>query len=153
MRLELNGGFWASVAGKGTNRFSVPDVATRQVAFLGTAREESAKPGEGTPVTIALRLKIGNGLISEAELLVITFSADPPFSAENIEKMGSPHRVFSEVIPLSLRPSREETVKAADRCFSGLPPNDRKAVYPCTDDGDRIEGGAQAANVPVKPGE
>ena len=35
-----NEGLWASMVGKGTYKFYVPDVETQQVAFIGTAREE-----------------------------------------------------------------------------------------------------------------
>jgi len=62
-----NEGLWASMVGKGTYKFYIPDVETQQVAFIGTAREETQTPGAGKPVAIALRLKIQNGLISEAE--------------------------------------------------------------------------------------
>ena len=71
VQLQLGEGLWASMVGKGTYKFYVPDIETQQVAFIGTAREEAQTPGEGTPVAIALRLKIQDGLISEAEQLVI----------------------------------------------------------------------------------
>jgi len=65
-------GLWYGMSGKGTYKFYIPDIETQQIAFIGTAREGAAnKQGEGTPVAIALRLKILNGLITEAEQLVI----------------------------------------------------------------------------------
>ena len=156
-----NEGLWASMAGKGTYKFYVPDVETQQVAYIGTAREETAKPGVGNPVVVALRLKIKSGLITEAEQLVIRPESsllDPnrktaPSAAENIEKMGSPHPVFGEVIPPAERPSREEMIKIANMYFSGLQRNDGKGVYPFSDDCDRYENGGRATNVPLKPGQ
>jgi hypothetical protein len=156
-----NEGLWASMVGKGTYKFYIPDVETQQVAYIGTAREETAKPGVGNPVGIGLRLKIKNGLITEAEQLVIRPESnlfDPnrkPASsaAENIEKMGAPHPVFMEVIPPAERPSREEMIKTANYYFSGLQRNDGKGYYPFTDDCDRYENGNRATNVPLKPGE
>jgi len=44
-----NEGLWASMVGKGTYKFYIPDVETQQVAYIGTAREETAKPGVGNP--------------------------------------------------------------------------------------------------------
>lgn len=162
VRLRLGEGLWASMAGKGTYKFYVPDIETQQIAFIGTAREESRRPTESTPVAIALRLKIQNGLISEAEQLVIrpesnlsrpASTPSIPSAAENIEKMGSPHRISAETIPLAERPSREEMIKTANMYFSGMQQNDGKGVYPFTDDCDRFENGSQSTNVPLKPGQ
>jgi hypothetical protein len=156
-----NEGLWASMVGKGTYKFYVPDVETQQVAYIGTAREESAMPGEGNPVAIALRLKIVNGRITEAEQLVVRPDSNlfdpsrkrPPSAAENIEKMGGPHPIFLEEIPEAERASREELIKTANYYFSGLQRNDGKGYYPFTDDCDRDENGSRATNVPLKPGE
>ena len=155
-----NEGLWASMVGKGTYKFYVPDVESQQVAFIGTAREESMTPG-GNPVVIALRLKIVKRLITEVEQLVIRPESnlfDPsrkgaPSAAESIEKMGAPHPVYMEVIPEAERASREELIKTANYYFSGLQRNDGKGHYPFTDDCDRYENGSRATNVPLKPGE
>ena len=76
VRLPLgNEGLWFRMSGKGTYKFYIPDIETQQVAFIGTARERisssATKSGDSTPVAVALRLKIANGLISEVEQLVI----------------------------------------------------------------------------------
>jgi len=155
-----NEGLWASMVGKGTYKFYVPDVETQQVAFVGTAREESMKPGEGNPVVIALRLKIVNTLITEAEQLIIRPENnlfDPnskvaPSAGETIEKRGAPHPIFMEVIPEAERPFRDELIKTANYYFSGIQQNDGKGYYPFTDDCDRYENGNRATNVPLKPG-
>ncbi len=163
IRLPLgNEGLWASMVGKGTYKFYVPDVETQQVAFIGTAREEGQSPETPSPVAIALRLKIQNGLIAEAEQLVIRPESNllnpgrkptMPSAAESIEKMGAPHPVYAEIIPPAERPSREEMIKTADMYFSGLQRNDGKGVYPFTDDCDRYENGMRATNVPLRPGQ
>jgi hypothetical protein len=156
-------GLWASMVGKGTYKFYVPDLETQQVAFIGTAQEEPMKPGidPPSPVAIALRLKLQNGLITEAEQLVIRPDSnllDPsrkrgPSAAENIEKMGAPHPIFTEALPEAERPAREEMIKTANYYFSGMQKNDGKGFYPFTDDCDRYENGGRATNVPLKPGE
>jgi hypothetical protein len=156
-----NEGLWSSMVGKGTYKFYVPDIETQQVAFIGTAREESNAPGKGNPVVIALRLKIAGSLIAEAEQLVIRPESNlfdpnrknPPSAAEKIEKMGAPHAIFIESIPEPERASRDQLIKAANYYFSGLQRNDGKGYYPFADDCDRYENGGQATNVPLKPGE
>jgi hypothetical protein len=158
-----NEGLWFSMTAKGTYKFYIPDVETQQIAFIGTARESITSPTSKNPggsiVAVAIRLKIVNGLITEAEQLVIrpemnlmgppTPSAFPP-TGESVEKIGAPHKIFTEVIPESERPSREELIHTANYYFSGLQRNDGKGYYPFTDDCDRLENGMQTTNVPMK---
>ena len=173
VRLPLgNEGLWACMVGKGSYKFYVPDVETQQIGYFGTAREEAQNPGdEPRPVAIALRLKIQNGLISEAEQLVIRPESNllnpdqgpaKPSAAEKIEKMGeelgNPNPIFTEVLPEDQRPSREEMIKTANYYFSGMQKNDGKGVdgtgkYPFTDDCDRYENGGRSTNVPLAPGQ
>lgn len=162
VRLPLGGeGLWYGMSGKGTYKFYVPDVETQQVAFLGTAREGTPnKDGEATPVALAIRLRIVNGLITEAEQLVVrpdttaaTSKSAFGSTAVNVEKLGSPHPVYLEVIPEKERPSREEMIKTANYYFTGMQKNDGKGYYPFSDDCHRIENGMPTTNVPLKPGE
>jgi hypothetical protein len=166
VRLPLGGeGLWYSMSGKGTYKFYIPDVETRQIAFIGTVREGAdlpqaktaksspgAKPSEGTLAAVAIRLKIDdNGKISEVEQIVVRpeislfeEEAKPsrfPPTGEAVEKMGAPHEIFTEVIPESERMSREELVKVANYYFEGLQRNDGKGYYPFTDDCVRFENG------------
>lgn len=162
IRLPLgNEGLWFQMRGRGTYSFYVPDIETQQVAFIGTAREGGTSIADATPVAIALRLKIVDGLITEAEQLVMRpestlgrggVSADNarPSVAQSVEKMGSPNPIFLEVIPEKKRPSREEMIKTANYYFAGLQRNDGKGYYPFTDDCDRYENGIKTTNIPMR---
>jgi hypothetical protein len=172
VRLPLGSeGLWAGMVGIGTYKFYVPDIETQQIGFFGTAKEEAQNPG-GPPrsVAIALRLKIANGLIAEAEQIVVRPESnllDPdrptgPSAADNIEKMGqelgNPHPIFTAIIPEAERPTREEMIKTANYYFSGMQQNDGKGVdgtgtYPFTDDCERYENGGRSTNVPLGPGQ
>ena len=178
VQLPLGGeGLWYSMSGKGTYKFYIPDVETRQIAFIGTVREgggfpraktgesaPGAEASEGTLAAVAIRLKIDdNGKISEAEQLVmrpeISLFAEEneeeeepprfPPAGEAVENMGAPHKVFTEIIPENERPSREELVRIADYYFEGLQRNDGKGYYPFTDDCDRYENGMKTTNIPM----
>lgn len=160
VRLPLGGeGLWLSMSGTGTYKFYVPDIETRQVAFIGTAKEGQ----QGTTVAVAIRLKIVNDKITEAEQLVIRPEANPmgggqggmsfPPTGESVEKLGKPHEVYFEVIPEDKRPSREEMIKTANYYFSGMQKNDGKGYYPFSDDCNRIENGMPTTNVPVPEGQ
>ncbi len=167
VQLPLGGeGLWYSMSGIGAYKFYIPDIETRQVAFIGTVREgggspaaKSAKsaPGAKAPqatiVAVAIRLKIDdNGKISEAEQLAIrpetslfapqeeSSSRFPP-TGEAVEKMGAPHEIFTEVIPEAERMSREELVEVGNYYFEGLQRNDTQGYYPFTDDCVRYENG------------
>jgi hypothetical protein len=156
-------GLWYSMSGKGTYKFYVPDVETQQIAFIGTVKEggttpgakaaSGAKPAQPTTVAVAIRLKILNGLITEAEQLAIrpemSLSGEAPASefpptGEAVEKMGAPHPIFAEVIPEAERPSREELIRMGNYYFAGLQRNDGKGYYPFTDDCVRYENGILA---------
>jgi hypothetical protein len=147
--LEIGDGLWNSIAGKGTYRLFVDDPEAGEVAFIGTIREESRNPAEPSPAAIALRLKIQNRQIAEAETLVIRQER----AAQNMEKLGAPNHVFLETVPEAERLSREELVKTANMYFSGMQLNDGKGVYPFTDDCNRIENGSKATNVPTPAGQ
>ncbi len=171
VRLPLGDeGLWYSMSGKGTYKFYIPDVETRQIAFIGTVKEGAAGPAPKTPeakppkdtlAAIALRLKIDdNGKISEAEQLVMrpeinlfgggqNTSRFPP-TGESVEKMGAPHKVFTEVIPEAERPSRDELIKTANYYFDGLQRNDGKGYYPFADDCERFENGMQTTQTNCK---
>ncbi len=70
VRLPFGGeGLWYSISGNGTYKFYIPDIETQQIAYIGTAREKGQ--GKDNTIAIALRLKIAQGLITEAEQLVI----------------------------------------------------------------------------------
>ncbi len=143
-RLELGDGFWNTVSDKGTYKLYMDDPEAGQVGFFGTMREA------GTPVILALRLKIDKQKISEIETLVVRNGLGPnsPTGAESLEKLGGPNHVFLENVPPAERGSREDLIKTANLYFSGIQLNDGKGVYPFTDDCNRIENGNQTTNNP-----
>jgi hypothetical protein len=162
VRLPLgNEGLWVNMSKKGNYKFYIPDIETQQVAFLGTAYEGGGNgQGDGQLVAVAIRLKIVDKKITEAEQLVSRKDSDTMgltgklSTGESVEKLGAPHKIFTEAIPEKERASREELIKTANYYFSGLQRNDHgKGYYPFTDDCHRVENGTPATNVPVPAGE
>jgi len=148
VRLPLgNEGLWYAMSGIGSYKFYVPDVDTQQVAFIGTVRENGTGPDDGDLVAIALRLKIVDGRITEAEQLAIRPSSvnssrgDFPPTGEGVEAMGAPHSIFLESIPEAEWMSRAELITTANYYFTGLENNDGNGYYPFTDDCVRFENG------------
>jgi hypothetical protein len=148
-KLVIPDGLWNSMAGKGTYRLFVDDPQGGSVAFIGTIKEEGRTPSEPVAGVIALRLKLDNRQISEVE----TFVVRNPQTAERLEKIGIPNHLFLEAVPEGQRMSRADLIKTADMYFSGMQQNDGKAVYPFTDDCNRIENGMQTTNAPLKEGQ
>jgi hypothetical protein len=167
-------GLWYGMSGKGAYKFYIPDTETQQIAFFGTVKEggggasaKGGKPAEPTIVAVAIRLKIVNGLITEAEQLAVRpeqslgAAAKPaaggvPPTGEAVDKMGSPNPIFSETIPENQRHTREDLVRIGNYYFTALQRNDGKGYYPFTDDAVRFENGMNACGLDrdgkVRPG-
>ena len=147
--LKVGDGSWRSMVGKGTYRLFVSDPEAGQAAFIGTLREENAMNKDGALVLVALRLKIDNRQISEIETFVVRNER----AAENVEKAGAPHRLFTEAVPAAERMSRADLVKIANMYFTGMQLNDGKGDYPFADDCDRFENGGKTTNAATPPGQ
>jgi hypothetical protein len=163
-RLVLPDAHWKIMTAKGKYRLFVTDTDAGQVACFATIREEGNSP-EGTGAVIALRLKVVNRQITEIESIVVRpqISMGPrsaaktapafPSAFDNLEKMGVPHHLYTEAIPPNERMSRKDLIRVANMYFSGLEKNDGKGEYPFTDDCERLEGGMQTTNAPLRPGQ
>ena len=153
-RLPVGDALWKTMVGKGTYRLFVTDPDAGQVAFFGTIREEANNNPEGSTAAMALRLKVENRQISEAEVLIVR-SDGSGFgnAAENLEQIGQPHEVYTTAVPPEERMSRDELIRVSNMYFSGLEQNDGLGEYPFTDDCDRIENGSLTTNQPTPPGE
>lgn len=148
-KLIIPDGLWNSMVGKGTYRLFVDDPQAGAVAFIGTIKEEGRNPNQPAGGVMALRLRVRNGKITEAETLVVRNQQ----AFDRLEKLGTPNHLFLQPVPEGQRMSRADLIKTANMYFSGMQQNDGKGVYPFTDDCNRLENGMQATNVPVKAGE
>ena len=169
-QLPLGGeGLWYSMSRRANYKFYIPDIETRQIAYIGTVMEEDRPAMNGQPAkehisAVSIRLKIDdNGKISEVEQLVMrpeqnlfasegAEGAGPPRfppAGEAIDKMGAPHPVYMKAIPEKERMSREELIKVANYYFEGGKRIDGK-VYSFTDDCERFENGIQTTQTNCK---
>jgi hypothetical protein len=139
-KLVPGDGLWRTFTGKGTYRMFVTDVESGHVAFLGSIKEAD------TAAMLALHLRIRQGRISAAELLVQRNEK----SALGFEQIGY---TWQEPLPTAERSSRTELLKIANLYFSGMQRNDGKGVYPFADDCNRIENGTFTTNAPTPAGQ
>ena len=142
-RLLVGDGVWNSISGRGTYKLFVTDTTAGQVVAFATMREA------GTPIILALRLKVADRRITEIEAQV----AHSENGAKGLEATGSPRAAFSRPTPPADRVSRAELVRVANMYFSGMQLNDGKGNYPFADDCHRFENGADTTNAKPRAGE
>lgn len=142
-RLLLGDGLWNSITARGTYLLHVADQTAGQIVTIATMREN------GTPLILAVRLKVDNRRLGEIETIV----ARSEGGAKNLETMGKPREAFSRLTPAANRMSRTELVRVANMYFSGMQLNDGKGQYPFADDCDRIENGSRSTNAPGRAGQ
>jgi hypothetical protein len=172
-RLEFGDGSWNTAKGKGTYRLFVTDASTGQVALVTTVMEDGATPATNLHSMLALRLKIVNRQITEAETIFVRPAANPggagargaaagapgattakpppPPPAQRLEAMGVPHALFTTPIPPAERMSREDLIRVANMYFTGMQKNDGQGDYPFTSDCERFENASRSTNVETPP--
>jgi len=139
-RLSLGDGLWNTATGRGTYKFYMEDPDAGEAAFFGTMRES------GEPIVLALRLKIENRKIAEAETIVVRDVQE----AQSMEKRGHTDPLFMEPSPAAERVSRADLVRTANLYFSGMQLDDGRGNYSFfANDCDRVENGSEATNNPV----
>jgi hypothetical protein len=135
--IPLGEGVWGTASALGTYKLYIADPQAGQVGFLGTLREN------GTPVAIALRLKIDHRLIREVETVVIRDAA----AAKAIEAMGQPDPLFLAPLPPGERRTRDEMIAIVNKYYDGLEKSDGDLVS-FDPECNRIQNGVQTTNNP-----
>jgi hypothetical protein len=158
-----NEGLWYGMSGLGGYRFYVPDIETQQVAMIGSVKENMGNHGvnddQGNNIAVAIRLRIVDGKITEAEQLAIRpavqlgggggrgggarGAAAPAAQStgDRVAAMKEPNAIFSQIIPENERASREELVTQANYYFTALARHDGNGYYPFTEGCVRFENG------------
>ncbi|MDR2214642.1 MAG: hypothetical protein LBE59_02240 [Nevskiaceae bacterium] len=126
-------GMWATVTGVAPTGLVAADTQTGQAAWIGTAQEN------GKPVYFGLRLAVRDGVLIEAETVVVRNVGLPlPFGdASKVEHDPA----FNEILPPERRRSRERLRAVADSYFSTVELNDGIVFAPFTEDCGRLENG------------
>ncbi len=152
-RLLIGDGLWNTAKAKGKYRLFVTDVPAQQVAVLATIQEDHKDPAQFSGALIALRLRIGNGQITEIEQIVIRGAADNQNRTYNTVDAMATNKLYLTPVPASERASRAELIAQGNKYFSGMQRNDGKGDYNFTDDCVRNENGGQSTMAPVAPGQ
>jgi len=134
--LRPGDGFWASVTEDSTYRIYAADPAAGQVVWLGVMKEG------GTPVIVAVRLRVEAREITQAEAVIARNEPAIPFRPE---LLASPHPLFTEAAPSTDRPSREKMLGIVNTYLDGFDENDSGKGIPFDKECQRIENGLETA--------
>jgi hypothetical protein len=141
-------GVWGTATGLGKYRLKFADAAHGQVAVFGAIDEADATSA------YALRLKVVDRRISEAEMLVVrvkdfgALGAGPnPFANPKFEDKP----ILLQNLKAGEGRPRDKLVSIADGYFSTLQLNDGKLFTEFDPACNRIENGLQTTNNPAQP--
>lgn len=132
--LKLGEGLWETATARGVYREYFVDPEGGQVAFFGTMKEN------GHGIALALRLKIDNRRVSEAESVVVR----SPRTFDLMEKAGAPDPILLDTVPPSERLPRTELTAIANQYFEAIEQGNGK-VAPFADDCNRFENGMKTS--------
>lgn len=141
-RMRLGEGLWASATGGPTDfAIPVPDTDLQQVGWLGVIERE------GAPVMLGLRLKVVDGLITEAEHLV----TEP--AQGDMTHLATPRAGLLQEIPANQRLPHAELMRIGASYYDALDDNVASKT-PFADDCQRLENGMITAGegVGLPPG-
>jgi len=144
--LRLGDGLWATASGPGHYKLYALDPEDGEAGFYGTVFEN------GTPVLLALRLKVDYGLISEIETIVARpaaiGSSTFPSAGKVLEQRGHPRPQFLADLPRDERASHAALVRVANSYFTGLGGNTGGNTAPFWPSCNRWENATQTTNNP-----
>ena len=135
-------GLWKTATAIPTTfKIYVPDVVAQQIGFLGVMEENNR------PIEVAIRLKLVDGQIAEAEHLIAR-----NLSTGSLVNLVAPRPAFSAQVPPDQRSPREDMLKIGASYYEALVSADANDAQ-FADDCVRRENGMQTTtNPPPKPG-
>ena len=137
--LRLDQGLWKTASGNSTYRLYFADPVPGQVGFIGVIQEN------GSPVIIALRLKIENRQITEAEMIA---SRVQQGGFARVENFTEPFPILTQPLAPAERVPRAQLIAAANSYFTGLDTEESGANVAFDERCRRRENGAVTANNP-----
>jgi hypothetical protein len=128
--MKFPDGVWGTITGLGDYNLRTADPVNGEVGCYGIVQETNST------AMFALRLKVADSKISEAETIIRRSEGSGPFPSKPVltEKPA-----FTEILPAEARSPRERMIAIADGYFSTLQLNDGVLFAPFYDDCDRWE--------------
>jgi hypothetical protein len=137
--MKIGDGVWGTATGLGDYNLRMADPVNGAVGFYGIVQETN-----NTSV-FALRLKVVDSKISEAETLIRRTEGGGPFPSKPVLEEKP---ILNEIVPAEQRSPRERLIALADGYFSTLQLNDGVLFTQFDDHCDRVENGLQTTHNP-----
>jgi len=142
-RLPLNEGLWFTTAGLTDYKIYLADPQGSAAAFIGVVTEHMP-PGQPARNTIlALRIKVANLRITEAEAVVVR-----NVSEANMANLKTPRPAILETLPAAQRRSRQDLIKISNLYFDAIEKSSG-TIAPFDDNCNRLENGMRTAGPPL----
>jgi hypothetical protein len=133
VEMPIGEGLWGSIGGMSATGLEVADPGTGNAAWFGTVQEH------GGGAFLALRLKVSDGRITEAEAIVQRAPIHPAPFGDPAKLQHDP--AFQEVLPPEQRRERERLIAVANGYFSTVEQNDGQIFTAFDPDCQRTENG------------
>jgi len=137
--MKIGDGVWGTVTGLGPYNLRMADTTTGEVGFYGIVEESTSTS------VFALRLKVADNKLSEAETLIRRSDGSGPFPSKPV-MVDKP--ILNETVPPEARRPRERMIAIVDGYFSTLQLNDGVLFTEFDDNCNRIENGLQTTHNP-----
>jgi hypothetical protein len=148
VELAIGDGVWGTATKLGSYKLKFADVQAGQVGFYGVIEESTDSSG------FALRLKVENRRISEAEIVILRLKDFPPLTGGvNPFEQGKfeDKPILQQNLAPGERRPRERLISIADGYFDTLQLNDGQLFTEFDPKCNRIENGLLTTNNPAKP--
>lgn len=147
VELSIGDGLWGTVSGLGDYKLKFADPQNGQVGVFGVVKES------GVSSTLAARLKVEAGKITELETIILRIADMPPLVGnENPFSKGSfaLRPILEQDVPPNLRRPRERLISLSDGYFDTLQLNDGQLFTEFDPACNRFENGLQTTNNAAK---
>jgi hypothetical protein len=142
-RLPLSEGLWFTAAGLTDYQIKMIDPEGSAAAFIGVVTEHMP-PGQAPRNTIlALRIKVANRQITEAEAVVVR-----NVNERNMANLHTPRPALLETLTTAQRRPRADLIKISSLYFDAIEQSSG-AVAPFDDNCNRLENGMRTAGPPL----
>ena len=137
--MKIGDGVWGTITGLGDYNLRMADTTDGEVGFYGIVNESTATS------VFALRLKVSDNKIVEAETLIRRNEGSGPFPAKPV-MVDKP--ILNEILPPEARSPHERMIALVDGYFSTLQLNDGVLFTQFDDNCNRVENGLQTTHNP-----
>jgi hypothetical protein len=138
--LAIGDGMWGTISGKRGYDLKFADPKSGEAGWMGVIEEH------GVPGILALRLRIVDGQITQAETILSRKVDNSPFPV--VEGLVTPAPALSADVPKAKRQPRARLIAIADGYFDTLQLNDGRLFTEFADSCERIENGLRTTHNP-----